>query len=155
TRMGLPRNQDRYAVPKSESASSTASSTTMTMEEVARDENLIKAFERVESNDGAPGPDRQTVRDVREQLEDTLAWLSRSLLDGSYRPGMIRGVWIPKVGGGARGLGIPDVIDRIVQQAVHQVLSPQYEPTFHGASHGFRPDRSCHTAIAAAKKHVE
>ena len=56
--------------------------------------------------------------------------LSRSLLDGSYYPGMIRRVWIPKAGGGQRGLGIPNVIDRIVQQAVHQVLGPKYEPTF-------------------------
>ena len=64
-------------------------------------------------------------------------------------------MWIPKSGGGQRGLGIPNVVDRIVQQAVHQVLSPNYEPTFHGSSHGFRPGRSCHTAIAEAKGHLE
>src|SRR5688572_8566671 len=75
TRMGLPRNQDRYAVPKSESASSQASSTTMTMEEVACDENLRRAFERVEPNDGAPGPDRQSVSAVREHLADVVSWL--------------------------------------------------------------------------------
>jgi group II intron reverse transcriptase/maturase len=68
---------------------------------------------------------------------------------------MIRRVWIPKPGGGERGLGIPNVVDRVVQQAVHRVLGPNYEPSFHEASHGFRPGRSCHTAVEAAKKHIE
>ncbi len=101
------------------------------------------------------GPDRQSVAEVRVHLVDVLTMLHRELLEGSYRPGLIRRVWIPKSGGGERGLGIPDVIDRLVQQAVHQVLSPNYEPTFHGSSHGFRPGRSCHTAIAEAVSHLE
>jgi len=121
----------------------------MTMEEVASDENLRSAFQAVASNHGAPGPDRQSVEEVREHLDDVLAIVRRELLEGRYRPGLIRRVYIPKAGGGERGLGIPNVMDRVVQQAVHQVLSPNYEPTFHGSSHGFRPGRSCHTAIAA------
>jgi RNA-directed DNA polymerase len=136
--MGQPKHPARYAVPKSGSASC-EDSPVMTMEEVASSENLMRAFEQVERNDGAPGPDRQVVREMREHVEDVLPELSRSLLDGSYCPGMIRRVWIPKAGGGQRGLGIPNVIDRIVQQAVHQVLGPRYEPTFHESSHGFRP----------------
>jgi RNA-directed DNA polymerase len=147
-------NQTRYAVPQSESMSRQDSST-MTMEQVVSDENLRRAFDQVRSNDGAPGPDRQNVQTVREHWEELLPKLRCSLLDGSYYPGKIRRVWIPKAGGGQRGLGIPNVIDRIVQQAVHQVLSPQYEPTFHESSHGFRPGRSCHTAIAEARRHLE
>jgi RNA-directed DNA polymerase len=127
----------------------------MTMEEVANEENLMEAFRQVASNKGAPGPDRQSVDEVREHLDVVLHTLNRELLDGSYRPGDIRRVWIPKAGGGQRGLGIPNVVDRIVQQAVHQVLSPHYEPTFHESSHGFRPRRSCHTAIAEARRHLE
>jgi RNA-directed DNA polymerase len=122
---------------------------------VANEANLRRAFERVASNDGAPGPDRQSVDEVRVPLDAALSTLHRTLLDGSYRPGLIRRVWIPKTGGGQRGLGIPNVADRIVQQAVHQVLSPHYEPTFHPSSHGFRTGRSCHTAIAEARQHLE
>lgn len=142
------------AVPKSRNTKRSVLPA-MTMEEVASEENLMRAFERVASNDGAPGPDRQSVDEVREHFGEVLPALNRSLLDGSYRPGLIRRVWIPKAGGGQRGLGIPNVVDRIVQQAVHQVLSPHYEPTFHASSHGFRPGRSCHTAIAEARGYLE
>jgi group II intron reverse transcriptase/maturase len=142
------------AVPKSKSSMGNALPA-MTMEEVANEGNLRRAFKNVASNDGAPGPDRRSVREVEEHLDDILPALGHALLEGSYRPGMIRRVWIPKSGGGERGLGIPNVVDRLVQQAVHQVLSPNYEPTFHGSSHGFRPGRSCHTAIAEAKRYLE
>jgi RNA-directed DNA polymerase len=127
----------------------------MTLEEVGCYDNLMRAFELVEANDGAPGPDRQSVKKVREHLDTILPKLHQALLSGSYRPGMIRRVWIPKSDGGQRGLGIPDVIDRLVQQAVYQVLGPHYDPTFHPRSHGFRPGRSCHTAIAAGVKDLE
>lgn len=126
----------------------------MTMEEVADEENLRCAFKEVARNRGAAGPDGQGVEEVREHLEDLLPEMKRALLEGRYQPGKIRRVWIPKPGGGERGLGIPNVIDRVVQQAVHRVLSPNYEPTFHEASHGFRPGRSCHTAITAAKGYL-
>jgi RNA-directed DNA polymerase len=145
---------DARAVPKSRTTESRVPSA-MTMEEVAKENNLRRAFRQVASNKGAAGPDRQSVDDVREHLADVLSSLHTALLNGSYCPGMIRRVWIPKAGGGQRGLGIPNVIDRIVQQAVHQVLSPHFEQTFHDSSHGFRPGRSCHTAIAAAVKHLE
>lgn len=127
----------------------------MTMEEVAAYGNLMRAFRQVASNKGAPGPDRKTIQEVEANLLETISALHQALLDESYRPGTIRRVWIPKPGGGQRGLGIPNVIDRIVQQAVYQVLCPHYDPTFHGSSHGFREGRSCHTAIAEARKYLE
>lgn len=150
---GLPRPAP-VAVPKSGTGKEPVLPA-MTMEEVASHGNLMRAFEEVASNDGAPGPDRQSIAKVRERLGELLLGLHRSLLEGSYRPGMIRRVWIPKPGGGERGLGIPNVVDRIVQQAVYRILGPHYEPTFHPSSHGFRPGRSCHTAIAEACKHLE
>jgi RNA-directed DNA polymerase len=124
-----------------------------TMEEVTK--RLREAFENVAANRGAPGPDRQGIEQVREHLDETLSKLSANLLAGAYAPGDIRRVWIPKASGGVRGLGIPNVIDRVVQEAVRLVLEPIYEPTFHEASHGFRPGRSCHTAIARARGYVE
>lgn len=142
------------AVPKPRSTTSTTLRP-KTMEEVADPGNLIVAFNRVASNDGAAGPDGQSVAEVRKHLDRVLDRLHRELLAGTYRPGLIRRVWLAKPGGGQRGLGIPNVVDRIVAQAVHQMLSPHYEPTFHPSSHGFRSGRSCHTAIAEAKQHVE
>ena len=115
---------------------------------------LQEAFVKVAANKGAPGPDRQTIGEVRKHLPELLTALEASLLDGSYRPGDIRRVWIPKGGGGQRGLGIPNVVDRVVQEAIRRVLEPVYEPTFHSSSHGFRPKRGCQTAIAEARKHV-
>jgi len=143
-----------HAVPKSRNTMGNAPPA-MTMEEVASEGNLRRAFQQVASNKGGPGPDRQSIAEVREHLGELLPMLHRELLSGSYQPGNIRRVWIPKAGGGQRGLGIPNVVDRIVQQAVHQVLAPHYEPTFHSSSHGFRPGRSCHTAIAEAKQYLE
>lgn len=124
-----------------------------TMEQVSK--HLEQAFQNVASNRGAPGPDRQSIGQVREQLPKLLPMLRRELLAGTYRPGEIRRVWIEKSGGGQRGLGIPNVIDRVVQEAVRLVLEPVYEPTFHEESHGFRPGRSCHTAIAQACVHID
>jgi len=118
-------------------------------------ECLERAFRKVAANGGAPGPDGQTVEDVAGKLEKTLGAVATQLARGSYLPGEIRRVNIPKASGGSRGLGIPNVIDRTVQEAVRMVLEPLYEPTFHRSSHGFRPNRGCQTAIAEAQKYVE
>ena len=147
---GVPR-EARHVAPKPRDKAGTTQP--VTMEAVAQE--LRAAFQKVAANRGAAGPDRQSIGDVREHLADVLSRLSESLLDGSYRAGDIRRVWIPKAGGGERGLGIPNVVDRVVQEAVRRVLEPVYEPTFHEESHGFRPKRSCQTAIDAAKQHVE
>jgi group II intron reverse transcriptase/maturase len=140
-------------VPKSRNTSG-VTLPAMTMEEVANNDNLMRAFEDVAQNRGAPGADGRSIDEVRTHLHELLPVLRRRLLDGTYRPGLIRRVWIPKSGGGERGLGIPDVVDRWVQQAALRVLSPHWEPTFHASSHGFRPGRSCHTAIAEAKTYL-
>jgi RNA-directed DNA polymerase len=144
---------DDVPVPKSRSTSGKGEPA-MTMEEVAGEENLKNAFESVRRNRGAAGPDGLEIEEVHERLAEILAAVRRELLWGRYYPGDIRRVWIPKPEGGERGLGIPNVVDRVVQQAVLQVLGPNYEPTFQDGSHGFRPGRSCHTAIEAAKQHV-
>jgi group II intron reverse transcriptase/maturase len=126
--------------------------TLATMEEIVK--RLDQAQRNVVANHGSPGPDRQTVEMAREHWNDVKPKLVRALLDGSYRPGDIRRVWIPKPGGGERGLGIPDVIDRIVQEATRMCVEPLYEPFFHQNSHGFRPRRSCHTAIEQARSYL-
>jgi RNA-directed DNA polymerase len=149
---GRPRRETR-PLPKSKSATRPLP-LTVSMEEIANEGNLRRAFDRVASNKGAPGPDRRTIEDVRASLDAIIRELHADLVTGRYRPGAIRRVWIPKSDGGKRGLGIPNVIDRIVQQAVHQVLSPWYEASFHPSSHGFRPGRSCHTAIAEAREYL-
>jgi RNA-directed DNA polymerase len=123
-----------------------------TMEEVAK--RLTSALLKVVSNKGAPGPDGQTIEALADQWPIVLPGLQADLLAGTYRPGVIRRAYIPKAGGGQRGLGIPDVIDRVVCEAVRQVLEPLWEPTLHPSSHGFRPGRSCHTAITEAGQHV-
>lgn len=123
-----------------------------TMTEVI--ECLDAALDAVEANHGAPGPDRMTVGQVRAHWPKIRRVLIEALTTGTFQPGDIRRVWIPKASGGQRGLGIPNVVDRVVQEAVRSVLEPLYEPTFHSSSHGFRPKRSCHTAIAEAVGYV-
>jgi RNA-directed DNA polymerase len=118
-----------------------AGDTSRLLEEVASEANLALALINVVRNKGAPGLDGQTVEEAEAQAPTLLPRLRRVLLEGRYRPGDVRRVFIPKPGGGQRGLGIPNVIDRVVQQAVLQVLEPVFEPTFHHSSHGFRPRR--------------
>lgn len=150
-RAGHPSPAQACALPKSKLKPEKAA--TATMEEVIG--GLGWAFEAVAANKGAPGPDRQSIEQVREHLSEVMPNLRQALLSGNYQPGDIRRVWIPKAGGGQRGLGIPNVIDRMVQEAVRQALEPVYEPTFHPNSHGFRPKRSCHTAIQQAQEYLQ
>lgn len=129
--------------------------TSRLLEQAASEPNLAKALLNVARNKGAPGLDGQTVAEAVAASAHLLPKLRRTLLEGNYRPGDIRRVWIPKPDGGQRGLGIPNVVDRWVEQAVLQVLEPIYDPTFHPSSHGFRRYRGAHTAIAEAKAHIE
>jgi len=124
------------------------------MEEVCQRENLNRAYRRVQANKGAPGVDGMTVGELGVWVKEHKESLMASLLDGSYQPQPVRGVEIPKPGGGIRQLGIPTVVDRLVQQAILQVLDPLLDPTFSASSYGFRPGRSAHDALAAAREYV-
>ena len=106
--------------------------------------NLRIAWDRVKANRGAPGEDGMTIRKFTEGEETRLLALSEDLRTKTYRPHPLRRVYIPKSNGGKRPLGIPTVRDRIVQQALHQILSPIFEAKFSPRSHGFRPERGGH-----------
>jgi len=124
------------------------------MEQVCAPMNIVRAYRRVRSNKGSPGVDGMTVQDLADWLRENQAALTASLLDGTYRPRPVRGVQIPKPGGGQRQLGIPVAVDRLVQQMILQVLEPIFDPTFSNSSYGFRPGRSPHMALEQARKHV-
>jgi len=124
------------------------------MEQVCDPMNIVRAYRRVRSNKGSPGVDGMTVHALADWLREHQAALAASLLDGSYRPQPVRGVQIPKPGGGQRQLGIPVAVDRLVQQMILQVLNPLLDPTFSNSSYGFRPGRSPHMALEQARKYV-
>ena len=124
------------------------------MERVCEAKNLNQAFRRVKANRGSPGVDSMTVQDLGPWLKANKEELVASLLDGSYQPREVRGVEIPKPGGGVRQLGIPTVVDRLVQQAILQVLDPEWDGTFSESSYGFRRGRSAHDALRAAQGYV-
>jgi RNA-directed DNA polymerase len=124
------------------------------MELVSDPKNLLRAYRRVRSNKGKPGVDGMTVHELADWLREHSAALTASLLDGTYRPQPVRGVQIPKPGGGQRQLGIPVVVDRLVQQMILQVLEPLFDPTFSHSSYGFRPNRSAHMALEQARRYV-
>lgn len=124
------------------------------MERICLRTNLNRAFKRVKTNGGAPGVDGMTVKEMGSYIKEHKEGILKSLLDGSYCPQEIRGVRIPKPQGGERQLGIPTVMDRVVQQAILQVLEPIFEPRFSDSSYGFRPKRSAHQALKRAKGYV-
>ena len=124
------------------------------MEAVVERENMKVAYARVVSNRGAAGVDGMTVEDLKAHLVQHWPSIKEELLRGKYQPQPVLGVQIPKPGGGERQLGIPTVVDRLIQQALHQVLSPIFEPDFSESSYGFRPGRSAHQAVRRARELV-
>lgn len=125
------------------------------IEQVVRRENLVAAHARVVRNGGAAGVDGMTVDELMPYCKQHWARIRERLLSGTYDPHPIRRVEIPKPDGkGARMLGIPTVLDRLIQQALLQVLSPIFDPTFSDASFGFRPERSTHDAVRRARSHI-
>jgi len=124
------------------------------MEEVLRRENLSAAHARVVSNGGAPGVDGMAVEVLEAHCRERWPRIREELLSGRYQPQPVRRVEIPKPGGGVRRLGIPTVLDRMIQQALLQVLTPIFDPTFSADSYGFRPGRSAHQAVERAREHI-
>src|SRR5438874_856754 len=124
------------------------------MEEVCERENRRAALKRVRANQGSPGIDGMTVDELPEYLEQHWPAMREQLLSGTYEPQPVLRVEIDKPDGGKRKLGIPTLLDRLVQQAVQQVLQKQWDPTFSEHSYGFRPGRSAHQAVAQAQQYI-
>ena len=124
------------------------------MEAVCERGNLWLAYERVMKNKGAAGVDGIGVAGFKGHLKRYWPTIRAKLLVGEYMPSPVRRVDIPKPQGGVRTLGIPTLTDRLIQQALHQVLSPIFEPTFSVSSYGFRPGRNAHQAVQAAQRYV-
>jgi len=125
------------------------------LEAVLKRENVLRAWERVKANKGAAGIDGRSIAETRQWLrEDGWAVTREQLRAGTYRPQPVRPVQIPKPDGGVRELGIPTVLDRMIQQALLQVLTPLFDPQFSKSSYGFRPKRGAHDALRQAKQYV-
>jgi RNA-directed DNA polymerase len=124
------------------------------MEAVVARENMLRAYEQVMRNKGSAGADRMTLEQLKPYLQQHWAQIKEQLLVGSYQPQPVRCVEIAKPSGGVRQLGIPTVVDRLIQQALNQILSPVFEPDFSESSYGFRPKRSAHQAVEQARLYV-
>jgi len=125
------------------------------MEKVLARPNLMRALKRVRKNRGSAGIDGMTVDELPDWLREHWPRVREELLAGTYQPLPVRRATIPKPGGGERELGIPSVLDRLIQQALLQVLQPGFDRTFSEHSHGFRPGRSAHGAIREARRHIQ
>jgi RNA-directed DNA polymerase len=124
------------------------------MEEVCERTNLIRAWKRVRENQGSPGVDGRTIDDTLAYLREHWPTIEAQLRNGTYTPQPVKRVLIPKPDGGVRKLGVPCVVDRLIQQALLQVLQPRWDPTFSEHSYGFRPGRSAHQAVAQAQQYI-
>ena len=127
----------------------------MLMERILSRENLLSALKRVERNKGSHGVDEMPVQNLRKHILEHWVSMKMELLQGTYEPQPVRRVEIPKPDGGVRLLGIPTVIDRFIQQAIAQVLTSLYDPTFSDQSYGFRPNRSAHDGVRKAKGYIQ
>jgi RNA-directed DNA polymerase len=125
------------------------------MEQVVAPENMRRAWRQVKANKGASGIDGMRIEDFPGYAREHWSTIRRRLLDGSYRPQPVRRVSIPKPGGGERLLGIPTVIDRLIQQAIAQAMTPIFDPEFSESSFGFRPKRCAHGALRQVQAHIK
>ena len=124
------------------------------LKRVLSQNNLGKALSKVKGNRGSGGVDGMGVKELPKHLKQHWLRINKEILNGQYLPLPVLGVEIPKDNGGVRLLGIPTVTDRVIQQAIHQVLGPLYEPEFSEYSYGFRPGRNAHQALEQAKKYI-
>ena len=124
----------------------------VTVEQVVERDNIVNAWKQVRANKGAPGIDNISIEEFPEYAYENWKETKTSLLDGTYRPQPVKRVEIPKDSGGTRNLGIPVVMDRLIQQAITQVLTPLFDPHFSESSFGFRPGRSAHQAVKKVLK---
>ncbi|GAG06738.1 unnamed protein product, partial [marine sediment metagenome] len=124
------------------------------MEAVTDPDNMSQAWKNVRANRGAAGPDGITLTEFPKWLRPRWPEIKQQLLDGAYRPQPVRRVTIDKPDGGKRQLGIPNVLDRLIQQAIVQVLTPLFDPKFSDSSHGFRPNRSAHGAAKQVQRTI-
>jgi len=131
------------------------SSNEQLMEQVVVEGNMLAALKRVRRNKGSPGIDGMNVEELTEYMVVNWGRIRQELLTGSYQPQPVKRVEIPKSNGGVRQLGIPTVIDRMIQQMVLNVLQPQFDPTFSEHSYGFRPGRNAHQAVKAAREYIQ
>ena len=133
---------------------SPASAEQLLIEEICQRENCRQALARIKANKGSSGIDGMTVEKLPEYLKQHWPEIREQLLSGTYKPQPVKRVEIPKPDGGMRMLGIPTVLDRLIQQMVLQVLQSSWDPTFSEHSYGFRPGRSAHQAVAQAQKYI-
>ena len=124
------------------------------MEQIVDPDNLVKAWNKVRSNHGAPGPDGITIADFPDHCREHWPVIKQQLLDGTYQPSPARRKSIDKPDGGQRHLGIPNVMDRLIQQAILQILTPIFDPGFSESSFGFRPKRSAQDAARQVQAHI-
>ena len=125
------------------------------LERMVKRDNMVKAYRRVKQNKGAAGVDKMTVDELPGYLQRNWHFIKEQLLSGTFRPKPVLRVKIPKANGGTRLLGIPTVLDRLIQQAMHQVLSPLFESDFSDSSYGFRPWRNAQQAVLQAKAYQQ
>ncbi len=126
----------------------------MLMEKILDKDNMNEAFKRVKKNKGSHGIDGLTIDELHKYLREHGEQLRKAILEGNYTPNPVRRVEIPKENGKKRNIGIPTVVDRVIQQSITQVLSPIFEKTFSDNSFGFRPKRSCHDALKKCKEYI-
>lgn len=148
------REAKRCERPPSTATKEPIQNTASLIEAMLERENMLKAYKRVVGNKGAPGVDEMTTEELKDYLKRYWLQLRDEVLSGRYKPSPVKEVEIPKPGGGVRKLGIPAVVDRLLQQALHQILSPIFEIGFSESSYGFRPNRGAHQAVQKAKEYV-